>query len=222
MKRSKPALSIATSAGPAPDATTSFSTSIQNPLSGKRAQAVTSCDARIVTCTVGLAFAVGSMDPEETQNAQIILGDPLRGLTDKAHPPCLDVRQPANVIMHHAVRGQGQAIDREIATLRIACPVTPECNLGLAPKRLDVFAQGRHFERLVLDHQGDRPVLDAGGHALDPRPLRAIDHFLRQRCRRDIDLAYRKTKERVTDGPADHARLFTIAIKYSKHASGRA
>ena len=46
------------------------------------------------------------MDTEETQDAQIILGDALRGIADKAHAPCFDIGKAADMVVNGAIGGK--------------------------------------------------------------------------------------------------------------------
>ena len=115
----------------------------------------------------GPAIAVSGVETEEAQDAQVVLGDPPRRITNEAHAPLREVVEPANMIMHRAVARDVQRIHREVAPLGVAPPVTPECDPGMASEGLDVLAQRRHLERLAVDHDGDGAMLDAGRNRLE-------------------------------------------------------
>ena len=177
-------------------------------------------DAGEISGAIGLALAIGGVNAEEPQDAQIILGDPPVGVADEAHPPCRDIGKPADVVMHDALGVDRQAVDGEIAPLGIAHPVAAERDPGLAAEGLDILAQGRDLERLRVDDQRDGAMLDAGRHALDAGEPGAADHLVRQRGGGDIDIADRKLQQRIADRAADDARLLAVAVQQSQ-ARGR-
>ena len=120
---------------------------------------------------------------------RVILGDALAGIADEAHALGFDIGKPADMVMHDAVGIDGKPVDGEVAPFRIANPVAPERNPGLAAKGLGILAQGRDLERMRFDHQRDRAVVDAGRHAFDAGRLGAADDFVGQRRGCDIDVA---------------------------------
>ena len=102
-----------------------------------------------------------------------------------------DIVEPADVIVHHAIGVNRQAVDGEVAPLRIADPVAAERDLGLAAERLGILAQRGDLERLPIDDERHGAVLDPGRHALDAGRLGAADHLSGQGGGRDIDIADR-------------------------------
>src|SRR5262249_19660555 len=150
-----------------------------------------------VALAVHLARAEGGVDAEETQNTQEVLLDTRLRLADETYAARGNVVEPADIIVHHAVGADRERIDGEIAPPRIADPITAEGYLGLAAESFGVLTQRRDFERLAVDHQRHRAVLDAGRHALDASLLRAPDHFLGQRRGRDVDVDDRNIEQRV-------------------------
>ena len=90
---------------------------------------------------IGRALAIGGVEAEEAQDAQIILGDALARLADEAHAPRREIGEPADVIVHGAIGGDGQRIHGEVAPLGIGAPVAAEAHLGVAAEGLDVLAQ---------------------------------------------------------------------------------
>ena len=188
---------------------------------GKAGQSGAPGDAGEISGAIGFARPVGGMHAEETQDAQIILGDALAGIADEAHAPGCDIGKPADMVVHDAVGVDRKPVDGEVAPFGIADPVAAEGDLGLAAEGLDVLAQGRDLERMRVDHQRDGAVVDAGRHALDAGRPGAADDLVRQRRGRDVDVAGRDIEQRVADGAADHAGFLAIAIEQREHARGR-
>ena len=85
----------------------------------------------------------------------------------------------------------GKPVDGEVAPFRIANPVAPERDPGLAAKGLGILAQGRDLEGVRVHHQRHRAMLDAGRHAFDAGRFGATDHFIGQCRGRNIDIAGR-------------------------------
>ena len=178
-------------------------------------------DAGEISGTVGLTRAVGGMHAEEAQDAQIILGDALAGIADEAHALGFDIGKPADMVVHDAAGIDGKPVDGEVAPFRIANPVAPERNPGLAAKGLGILAQGRDLERMRFDDQRDRAVVDAGRHAFDAGRLGAADDLVGQRRGRDVDVAEGNFQQRIAHGAADHAGFLAIAVEQREHARGR-
>ena len=165
---------------------------------------------------IGHALAVPCVKTEEAQDAQIIFGDALRRIADKADPVRGEVGEPLDIIVQLAVRRQRQRIDREIAPHGISDPVPAEHDLGLAAIGFDVAPQCCHFERFTGNEDGDGAVFDAGGNGFPACCFDAPHDLVRQRRRRNIDFMNRQAQERVTDGAADDARFFAIAVEKLK------
>ena len=143
------------------------------------------------------------------------------GIADEAHALGFDIGKPADMVMHDAVGIDGKPVDGEVAPFRIADPVAPERNPGLAAKGLGILAQGRDLERMQFDDQRDRAVVDAGRHAFDAGRLGAADDLVGQRRGCDIDVAEGNIQQRIAHGAADHAGFLAIAIEQREHARGR-
>ncbi len=58
---------------------------------------------------IGQPMAIGGVEAEEAQDAQIILGDAFLRLADEAHAPRFEIGKPADVIVHDAVGGRPKA-----------------------------------------------------------------------------------------------------------------
>ena len=54
-------------------------------------------------CRVERALAIGGMKAKETQDAKVVFGDARGGVADEAHASCLDVGEPAHIIVDGAV-----------------------------------------------------------------------------------------------------------------------
>jgi hypothetical protein len=111
-----------------------------------------------------------------------------------------------------------QSVDGEIAAHRIAHPVAAERDPGLASIGLNVLSQRRDFDRIAVDNQRHRAVIDAGRHALDTGGPGAADHFVRHCRRGDIHFADRKTEQFIANGSADGPRLLAAAVQQPQHA----
>ena len=54
-------------------------------------------------CRVERALAIGGMEAEEAQDAQVVFRDARGGVADEAHAPRLDVGEPADIVVDRAV-----------------------------------------------------------------------------------------------------------------------
>ena len=181
----------------------------------------TAVDAGGDPLRVGRALAVGGVEAEEPQDAQVVLGDARGGIADEAHAPRLDVGEPADIIVDRAVARRRQRIHREVAALGIAPPVAAEGDLGVAAEGFDVLAQGGDLERLLGGDDGDGAVLDAGRHRLEARRLHPANHLLGDGGGGDVDVAVRLADERVADGAADDAGLLAVAVEHGEQIGER-
>ena len=86
-----------------PRATISFSISMRTRSAERLARPARAPMQARVSGAIGLARAVGGVNAEEAQDAQIILGDALAGVADEAHAPGGDIGQPADMVVHDAV-----------------------------------------------------------------------------------------------------------------------
>src|SRR5579859_2030130 len=117
------------------------------------------------------------MDPKETQDAQIILGNSLRRVADKAHASCRNIFEAAYVIVNVAGDVNGQTVDGEVAPPCITHPVAAKRDLRSSPERLGILAQRRDLEGVRIDDQRDSAMVDSGRHAFDPGGLGAAGNF---------------------------------------------
>ena len=170
---------------------------------------------------VGSALAIGGVEAEEPQDAQIVFGDARRRVADEAHAPRLDVGEPADVVVDGSVAGERQRVHGEVAPLGVALPVAPELDRCAAAERLDVLAQGRDLERAALDHHRDGAVVEPGRHGLEACSLDPADHFGRERGSGDIDVAVRLADERVAHRAADDAGFLAVVLERGENAAQR-
>jgi hypothetical protein len=161
------------------------------------------------------------VEAEEPQDAQIVFGDARRRVPDEAHAPRLDVGKPTRIVVDGSVAGERQRVHGEVAALGVARPVAAEGHGGMAPERLDVFAQGCDFERPPGGDDGHGAVLDAGGHRLEARRLDPADHFGREHGGGDVDVAVRLADERIAHRAADDAGLLAIAVERGEKVAQR-
>ena len=171
---------------------------------------------------VGQPVAIGGVEAEEAQDAQIILGDALCRVADEAHAARFEVGEAADIVVHDAVGAGRERIHGEVAPLGVRPPVAAEAHIGVAAEGLDVLAQRRHLERPAVDHHGDGAVLDAGRHRLEARRGRAPDHLVGHRGGGDVELADRLAEQRIAHRAADHARLFAVAVEHVEQPRQRA
>src|SRR5262245_42685699 len=162
------------------------------------------------------------METEKAQDTQIILGDALCGIADEAHAAIVQIVETAGVVIDPAVASHRQRIDREVPPLGIRPPVAAELDLGVAAVGLDILAQRGHFERLLVDDNRDRAVLDAGRHRLESGGGDALHDFFRNGGGGDIHFRDRYAEQRIAHRPADDARLLAVAVQHGKQPRQRA
>ena len=132
----------------------------------------------------GIGFPVhfAAAEPREetkiAQDAQMILGNALRGIANETQTLCLQIGQTAEIVRNLArLRIRIERIDREIAPRRIFPPVVRKGHSGAAAVGGHVAPQGRDFERAPIGDGGDRAVINAGGHRFKPRRLEPLHHL---------------------------------------------
>ena len=108
--------------------------------------------------------AVPGEEAEETQDAQVILPDPLVRVADEAHMPRQRIRRAAKRIEHRAIGCGVKCVHGEIAPARVFL-----CRVGKGDNRVSsvgvhVAAEGRDLERLAVHDDGHGAVVDPGGH----------------------------------------------------------
>ena len=91
----------------------------------------------------------------------------------------------------------------------------------MTPERLDVFTQGRDFERPAGGDHRHGAVLDAGGHGLEACSLDPADHFGREHRSGDIDVAVRLADEGVAHRAADDAGLLAVTLERGENVAQR-
>ena len=164
------------------------------------------------------AFAVAGVKAKKPQDAQIVFGNPLPWIADKAHPMRGDVGEPADIVVNFSVSRHRQRVDGEVAPLGVRFPVAAEHHLCFAAERFDVLAQRRHLERLAVDNDSDRAMLDAGRFRLEARRLGTAHDFFRHRRRRHVDLANRQFHHRIAHRAADDTGFLAVAIEQREQA----
>ncbi len=112
------------------------------------------------TCRVRRTLAEMRMKAKEPQDAQIVLFDPPPRLANEAHAARRNIIKAADIVVHHSVSRHRERIDGEIAPFGVRAPIAPEHHARLPPERLGVLAQGRNFNRVVVDNGGDGAMLD--------------------------------------------------------------
>ena len=138
---------------------------VADALARQRAQAVAGADRRRQPAGIDGAVAVFGAEAQEAQDAQPVLGDPLVGVADEADAAREDIGIAADRIVHRAVGIDRQRVDGEVAPHGVGRPVAAEAHHRMAAVGLDVLAQRRHLVAAPVDDDGQRAVVDAGGHA---------------------------------------------------------
>ena len=80
-----------------------------HPLARQLFEARARGDAGVQARGIGRAVAIGGVEAEEAQDAQIILGDARSRLADEAHAPRVEIGEPADIVVHGAVGGRPTA-----------------------------------------------------------------------------------------------------------------
>ena len=166
----------------------------------------------------GIGFPVHFAAPEpreETkiaQDAQMILGNALRGIANEAQTLCLQIGQTAEIVGNLArLRIRIERIDREIAPRRIFPPVVRKGHGGAAAVGGNIAPQGRDFERAPIGYGGDRAVIDAGGHRFEARRLEPPHHLFGPKRRGHIDIVHgapqKAVAHRAADDPGPHLAI---------------
>ncbi len=169
-----------------------------------------------------MAGAIGGVKAEEPQNTQVVFLDAFCRVADEPHAAMGKIVEAAGIIVDGAIARHGERVDREVAPFGIGFPVAAKFDLGMPAKCFDVLAQRRYLERMLVDHDGHRAVLDAGRNGLEARRGHALHDFVGHRRRGYIDLQDRHTQQRVADRPAHGARLLAVAIEYGQQPRQRA
>ena len=160
--------------------------------------------------------AVGCVKPEKAQNAQVVLGDALGRIADEAHPTASEILEAAGIIKDLAVARRRQCVNGEIPSLGVGLPVASELDPGVASVGFYILAQRGDFERMPIDNDGDRAVLDTGRHVFEPGSRHPPYHFFWYSGGGHVDLRDRHVQQCVADGATDHTRLLALAIEHAE------
>jgi hypothetical protein len=175
-------------------------------LPGQRHQVVGAGGARRQRLAVRLALAEAGEEAEETQDPQMVFGDPGQRVADEADPAGREIRLAAEIVVDLERDGIGeQCVDREVAAGAVLAPVVGIGDRRPAAVGGDVPAERRHFDRLAGHDRGDRAVGDARRHRLDPRAGEPLDHILWGEPGGEIDVADGQAEQRVAHAAADIA-----------------
>ena len=184
-----------------------------HPLPGQAREAFARPDRSGKTLGVEPVRGEPGREPEEPQNAQIILTDALVGVADEAHASGGKIIKSADRIVDRSVGSKRQRVDGEVAPLGVGGEVASERHLGPATVGLDVLAQRRRLDRASVDDERHRPVGDAGQRDLEPRRPCTANHLV-GRCRgREVEIEPRLAEREVAHRAADQARLLAFAVE---------
>ena len=180
---------------------------LANALSRQDRQTLALGHAGAEAVRVGRALPVLGREPEEAQDAQVVLADALPGIADEAHAALGEIGIAFERVEHLTVGRAVESVDREIAAARVGRPVGGEGHGGVAAVRLHVLAQRGDLVGHVLGDHGDGAMGDAGGHCSEPGGFGGGDHLLgrgrrwRGRCRPPAGRAARCARHRRRRGP---------------------
>ena len=99
-----------------------------------------------------------------------------------------------------------ERVHSEITALRVFFPAFAERDRGAAAIGADVAAQRGDFERLVIDDDRDRAVLDAGWMRGKAGSLGNLRHPIRRQLRGDVDIIDLPHHQRIAHTAADETR----------------
>ena len=138
----------------------------------------------------------------------MILGNPLLGRADEAHPPCAQVVQTAEEVRDLQRFGMGiERVDGEIAPRGILAPVRGEGDGGAPPVGGDIAPQGGDLDGSILEDRGDGAVLDPRRHGADAGGAAAVDHLGGHQQRGAVDIMHLGPEQAVAHRPADPTDL---------------
>ena len=157
-----------------------------------------------------LRMAVPGEEPEEAQDAQVILGDARRRVADEAHMPGLEVGQAAQGVDQRAVGPGIERVHGEVAPCCILGEVAGEGDGRVAPEGLDIAAEGGDLEGTAAGHQRHRAVGQAGRHRFEPGRLRQGHHRLGRRVGGEVEIGHRLAEQGVAHAAADEERAVAL------------
>ena len=137
------------------------------------------------------ALAIGGMEPEQAQNAQVVFLDPPFRLADEAHAPLREVGEAADLVDDAARPFRIERVHGEVAAQGVVRETAAEGDDGPPAVRGDVLAQRRDLDGGSGDQERHRAVLHARGDRADARLPRALHHRLGKGGGGEIDVARR-------------------------------
>ena len=193
-----------------------------HPLAREPPKAIARPDRGGEAVAVEPARGVSGREPEEAENAQVVLADARVRVADEAHPPRREVLEPADRIVDRSVGAERQRVDGEVAPLGVAREVAAEPDSRPSPVGLDILAQRRRLDRASVDDDRHRAVLDAGQRDLEPRRPRPANCLAGNSGGREVEIERRFAKREVPHRAADKPRLLARAVERGERAGERA
>ena len=181
---------------------------VGDPLAGQRHQVARTGRAGGKRIRVGTIAAEARLEAEEAQDAEMILGNPLEGIADEAHPPRRQIGDAAEIVGHRARdRVRGERVDGEVAACRILAPVVGIGDGGVPPVGRDVAAQRRHLHRAPVEDNPDGAVRQPRRRGPDRQAdaARALRDRFRHQPGGEIEVERRCPAQRVAHPSADEA-----------------
>ncbi len=144
----------------------------------------------------------------------MILGDPRLGIADEAHAMRGEIVKATEIVVQRAgQRISIEGVHREIAARCVVAPVGAESDGRAATIGRNVAAQRRNFDRPMVNDRRHRTMSNAGRHGLEACVFDAFDHIFRPVDGCDVDVLDRESKQAVTHGSTDEARLADVPAK---------
>ena len=196
---------------------------LQDPLGGQGDEAAGLGGAGGRGGGIRLAPPVAGQEAEVTEDAQMVLGDPLVRLADKGDP-ALPGRSKALAggIEDPALPVCIEGVEGEVAASRVFGPVGREGHDGAATIGLHVPPQCGDLEAAPAADRGDGAMIQAGGDGLQAGGLQGRNHRCRLQPGGQVDVGDGAAHDRIPDAAADKARAVRTPCRLQgvDHRSG--
>ena len=157
--------------------------------------------------------AIPGVKPKESQDAQIVLGDPRLGVTDKPEAVRKDVVNPAQGINDVAKSVGIQRVHREITPRRIDFNPLREGDFRAAAIGFEVLAKRRYLVCPPLGQNRHRAMRQPGRNHLEVAQERNVSDLFRRCVGGYINVTYRFIQHRVANAAAHQERTKSGALQ---------
>lgn len=163
-------------------------------------------------------IAIPGGEPEEPQDTQVILADPVFGMAHETHMARRQIGKPrAKRIEHLPVGARIKRVHREIAPRRILLNPVREGHDGMAPEGFHIAPEGRNLVRLMPGDHRDGAMLDPGGNSAQARGPGKRHHLFGGRIGRDVDIGHRLAQQGVAHAAPDQKRLMPALFQQGQN-----